>query len=115
MLRSKISIVAALAAGLLMFGQPVFSADEHGVAAASTKVEHQTAAVAYEKEATDLRLKAEKHMKESKHYKSGGNPKVPTDQIARHCESLSKQYSDAAKENDALAKLHRDMAAMVAK
>ena len=79
------------------------------------KCSHEAAASGYEKEAATLRQKAATHMKDGKTYQMGGNPKAPAGQLAKHCENLSKEYSGAATELDAMAKLHRDLAALVAK
>lgn len=113
MLRTKMSFVSAMAMALLVFGHPVFAADAASEAQASTKAEHVAAASSYTKEAAALREKAAKHLKDSKTYQTGGNPKFPIGQMSKHCESLSKQYSSAATELEAMAKLHSDMAAMV--
>jgi hypothetical protein len=116
MLRSKISIAAAIAAGLIVFGQPAVAAEEcckamAAAAQATTKSQHEAAAVAHEKEAATLREKAAIHKKDASTYRAGGSGKSPAGQLSGHCDKLAQQYSDAATEHDAIAKLHRDLAA----
>ncbi|MGE0114962.1 MAG: hypothetical protein AB7T07_08790 [Steroidobacteraceae bacterium] len=115
MLRTKMSIVSAITTALLVFGQPVFAADAASEAQASTKAEHEAAASSYTKEAAALREKAAKHLKDSKTYTVGraATQRPQFGQISKHCENLSKEYSKAATELEAMAKIHSDMAAMV--
>jgi hypothetical protein len=114
MLRSKLSILAAAATGLLVFGQPAFAAEGNGLAIAAqatTKAEHEAAATAHEKEGAAVREKAANHKRDAKTYLAGGNPKLAAGQIAKHCDKLSQQYTDVVAEHEAIAKLHRELAA----
>jgi hypothetical protein len=115
MLQLRMSLLAAVTTGLLGFVQPAFAEHHAPPTQASTSAEHEAAAGTYEKEAAKLRQKAAKHRKNAELYKLGGNPKAPTRQLVKHCENLADEYSDAAKELEDMARLHRDLAALVGK
>jgi hypothetical protein len=116
MLQSKMAIAAAIAAGLMVFGQPAVAAEDcckamAMAAQANTKSQHEAAAVVHEKEAATLREKAATHKKDASTYRTGGGGKSAAGQLSEHCDKLAQKYSDAATEHDAIAKLHRDLAA----
>ena len=102
-----------LALGLL-FGGDAFSAEtstamEQKIATAKTKADHESLAMSYEQEATELQVKADDHKAFGKAYSRIGGKQGP--QLVSHCNSLARKYGEAAQETTALAKLHRGLAA----
>jgi hypothetical protein len=61
-------------------------------------------AATYEKQAVELRARAEKHDKMAQMHKGGaGSQKTNHESIVRHCENIAKNLRAAADESDALA------------
>lgn len=79
------------------------------IAAAKTPAEHEAIAVAFEQEAERLEAKAKEHEAMAEAYSKRGPTKSRSSSMHAHCAKLSKQYSEAAAENRALAKEHRSM------
>ena len=77
---------------------------------AKTRADHEALAAFYEQEAKTAQAKAEEHKEMSKSYSKIGHL-VEKHNILQHCDRLVKNYQDAAKENLALAKLQRELAA----
>ncbi len=78
------------------------------IEAAKTPADHEAIAAYYEGEAAEMRAKVEMHRKMGADYKKlPHNNKIHFDQ---HCDSLSRNFTAAAKEYDALAKAHHEMA-----
>ena len=85
---------------------------EQQIIGAKGKGDHEVLAAQYEKEAKELQVKAQEHKKMAKAYDKadgyfGAEGKFD---MARHCNNIAQKYEDAAKENLALAKMHRSMA-----
>jgi hypothetical protein len=58
----------------------------------------------YEKQAVELRARADKHDKMAQMHKAGaGSQKTNHESIVRHCENIAKNLRAAADESDALA------------
>ena len=88
------------------------SAMEQQIIGAKSKADHEVLAAQYEQEAKGLQAKAQEHKQMAKAYdKADGyfGSKGKFD-MARHCNNIAQKYEDAAKENLALAKMHRSMA-----
>ena len=116
-----------LAAAVLILGGcpaegPVNSARlEPKIEAARTRADHQEIAAAYEQQAGVDREAMERHRKLARAYEQGwvwAPPRAGGASSARrenqtliaHCENLARMYQQAAEENLALAKQHRQMA-----
>jgi len=112
MISMKSILAAAALAAVLSSGVHAKDAGvtPEQIAAAQTPAEHEAIAAAYEQEATRLDAKAREHEKMAQAYKSGASKKGMEEASMRaHCSKLTKQYSDAAAENRALAQEHRAM------
>jgi DNA mismatch repair ATPase MutL len=104
------AIAASLTLGGYAFGagqEP--AALEQKIVAATTRADHESMAASYEQEAKTLQAKAEEHRQMAKAYGKIGFLKEKHN-LVQHCDSLVKKYQDAAKENLALAKIHREIA-----
>jgi hypothetical protein len=84
------------------------------IAAAKTPAEHQAIADAYAKEATNLQAMADAHRKMDSYYAEPGYLSAKRG-VQRHCRALVQSYEAAAKDADALAKMHHEMAEAAAK
>ncbi len=74
-----------------------------GAIAMAADTDAPTAAT-YEKQAVELRARAEKHDKMAQMHKGGaGSQKTNHESIVRHCENIAKNLRAAADESDALA------------
>jgi len=87
---------------------------EDMVKSAKTPEQHQAIADAYAKEAEDLRAQALAHRHMDSYY---AEPAYRSSKLGfpRHCRALEQSLDAAAKDADALAKAHRDMAQAEAK
>lgn len=111
---------AAVAATVLalvgIHEMPARAADDISVEAienATTALDHNAIADAYAKRAEEARQEAAKHRAMAKSYKGGPKyQKVMGTQGAGslHCDRLVEHYELVAKEADALAAMHREMA-----
>jgi hypothetical protein len=91
------------------------------IEAARTRADHQEIAVVYERQAESDRAAAERHRGLARAYEQGwvwNPPRVGGVSSARrenqnliaHCENLVRIYQQAAEENIALARAHRQLA-----
>lgn len=81
---------------------------EQRILDAKTPADHEALAVYYDKEAKDAHAKHATHMKMEEYYKK--NPALNKSGFSTHCDIIAANYEKAAKEYEALAKLHRDTA-----
>ena len=112
--------VAAVGLVVLLGGAPTFSAAaddkniEELVQNAKTAADHEAIAKLYDEEAVAARKKAEEHRKMGARYThfEAGNPKVQLAHfdMPKHCANLVKSYEAAAKDAEAMAAGHREMA-----
>jgi hypothetical protein len=105
--------VALLAVGALAY-LPFGSAQEEKnidqmIATAKTPADHEAIATYYEKEAQEARQKEAQHKEFSKSYSTIPVLKTKGSAVA-HCDAIAKKYADIAKDNEALAKMHKEMA-----
>jgi hypothetical protein len=117
-----------LAAAVLILGgcpaeEPVKSAGlEQKIEAARTRADHQEIAAAYEQQAGVDREAMERHHKLARAYEQGwvwappraggvSSGRRENKSLIAHCENLARMYQQAAEENLALAKQHRQIAA----
>jgi hypothetical protein len=109
-----------LAAAVLMLQAPVFAENmapgvsEDAVKSAKTPEQHQAIADAYAKEAANLRAQADAHRHMDSWYNEPGYRSSKLG-FPRHCRALAQNLETAAKEFDALAKAHHEMAEAAAK
>ena len=79
------------------------------VSAATTPADHRALAARYAAEAADARAKAEMHRKMAASYRKTGGAALKA-QLPEHCDALVNVYEGAAKEFEAMASAHREMA-----
>jgi hypothetical protein len=84
------------------------------IANARTPADHQAIGDAYAKEAEQLRAQAEAHRHMDSHYNEPGYLSAKLG-LQRHCRALVQSYESAAKDAEALAKAHREMAESAAR
>ena len=87
---------------------------EEALKSAKTPEQHQAIADAYAKEAENLRAQALMHRHMDSYYSEPGYHSSKLG-FPRHCKALEQSLGAAAKDADALAKAHRDMAQAEAK
>ena len=81
------------------------------IQSATTKADHEALAAHYEQEAKALQTKAAEHQGMAQAYtKSGGYVQTKSN-LLQHCQALAEKYQEAANENFALAKQHRELGA----
>ncbi len=87
------------------------SSMQQQIIGAKSNGDHEALAIQYENEAKELQAKAQAHKEMAKAYDKAGyfGPGGKFDTV-RHCNNLARKYEDAAKENFALAKMHRGLA-----
>lgn len=84
---------------------------EQAIEEANTRADHEALADHYQQEADALMEKAETHEKMAEKYAKTDYPKLGMEgEGERHCRSLARKYREAAEENLALAKMHRQLA-----
>jgi hypothetical protein len=107
-------VVIALGAVLSLAGTRILAAEDFdldkAIATAKTPADHEAIAAYFDKEAAEAQAKADNHAKMEDAYKKLGTALVEKQHLDQHCDRLSAAYAQAAKENRALAKAHRDMA-----
>ncbi|MGE0823490.1 MAG: hypothetical protein AB7G75_24365 [Candidatus Binatia bacterium] len=78
------------------------------IAEAKTPADHEAIAAYYEKQAQKAHQKHAKHEKMKERYEK--NPALNKSGFSTHCDLIAANYDKTAKEYEALAKLHKDMA-----
>lgn len=81
---------------------------------ASSRVDHEGLASRYEAQAAADAAAAKRHESYAATYRRNASPASGPQEhlvLAKRCENLARTYQQAADENTALAKLHRDLAA----
>lgn len=116
MTRRKIgtlALVAVMATGLALPNFRAAAADEMNIeqriSTAKTAADHEAIAAYYEEQAKAARAKVEQHKRMSADYKKAGGSIAKT-HLHEHCDGLVAIYNSAAKQYDALAATHRQMA-----
>jgi hypothetical protein len=114
-MRTGIMLAALLAAVLALPTTQARAADCGGldakIGAAKTAAEHEAIAACYEDLAKNAQAKADEHKKMAKAYSmSGIGNQATKTHFHQHCEALIHSYEAEAKEYDAMAKAHRQMA-----
>jgi len=90
------------------FAQEGKSIDQR-IADAKTAADHEAIAAYYEQEAQAAHKKHEEHLKLKASYEKTPHLASKTS-LPWHCSTIAENYNKTAKEYEALAKLHRDMA-----
>jgi hypothetical protein len=88
---------------------------EHQIENANSRVDHEDIASQYERQAEVDAAAARRHQGYAAIYRKNTSPRSGVQAhatLAQHCESLARIYRQAADENLALAKLHREQAAL---
>ena len=81
------------------------------IASAKTPADHEAIAAYYDGQAKELRQKVEEHRKMGAAYKrEGGGALLHKTHFDEHCATLTRIYNAGAKEYNALATAHREMA-----
>ena len=107
---------AVLAAAILTLGGCVAegplrpTALEQKIEAARTRADHEEIASLYEQQAGADKAAGERHRGLARAYGRSWTYRDEDANLARHCESLARTYQQAAEENLALAKAHRQIA-----
>jgi hypothetical protein len=113
-------VVVAVTAGLVMPACRAVAAQDVDVdkmiATAKTASDHQAIADYYKQQAKEARAQADTHKKMAQTYSMSSIGRQATKtHFHEHCEALVRNYEAEAKEYDALAKAHEDMAAKAAR
>ncbi len=113
-------MMLALIAGLVLPAYRAIGAEEMDIskmiATAKTSADHQAIADYYAQQAADARAKVAMHKKMAEQYSmSGIGNQASKTHFHQHCEVLIRSYEAEAKEYDALAKAHHDMAVKAGK
>jgi hypothetical protein len=83
------------------------------IASAKTAADHEAIAAVYERMAAAAKAESEMHEKMGGEYKKVGGGLIEKQHLDEHCRSLAELYAKIARENEALAKAHREMAKAV--
>jgi hypothetical protein len=113
-------MVLMLGVGLLVPAYRAVGAGEVDIdkmiATAKTTADHQAIADYYTQQAAEARAKVASHKKMAEQYSmSGIGNQATKTHFHQHCEALVRSYEAEAKEYDALAKAHHDMAVKAGK
>lgn len=85
---------------------------EQKIENASSPSDHDDIASEYERQASVDEAAAKRHLGYAATYRRNNSPRSGVqahENLARHCEALARTYQDAAAQNLALAKLHREL------
>ena len=80
------------------------------ISSAKTAADHEAIAAEYDRMAKAANEEAAKHVEMGAAYKKLGGALIAKQHIDTHCDALVKLYKKVAKENEALAEVHREMA-----
>lgn len=103
-----VSALAALPATALSDDASSASLEQVLIESASTPKAHQALAIYYTEKAAAARKDATYHRAMGKAYSGGKMTQV--EMMKNHCEKLATLSDDEAKEYDAMASMHRDLA-----
>jgi hypothetical protein len=104
-----LGVLAILAFSYLPFGSAQEGKSiEQMITEAKTPADHEAIAAYYDKEAQEAHKKHAEHQKMKEWYKN--TPVMSKGGFSTHCDSLISLDDKTAKEYEALAKLHKEMA-----
>lgn len=87
---------------------------EQRIENASSRVDHEELAAQYDRQAIVDAAAAKRHQGYAQIYRRNVSPRSGVEAhtaLAKHCENLARTYQQAADENNAVAQLHRQLAA----
>ena len=106
---AMIAVLTIVAFGYAPFGSAAEGKNlEHMITEAKTPADHEAIATYYEKEAQEARRKQTEHQQMRDEYAKIPVLKTKTGAVA-HCDAIAKKYEEIAKDNEALAQMHREM------
>jgi len=109
------TILAGTVAVFAGFATPAAAVSVEAVKNASTPADHEALAAEYDKEAADAHGEAAKHRKMAETYAAGVKYGKVTHSakgsMKLHCERLAEHFESVAQDAEALAGLHRQLAA----
>ncbi len=109
----KTSLSAILCSTALMSGAIAQTPAPPGIAeriiSAKTKADHEQLAADFAKQADADKSSAERHRKMAQAYATAPWAKGSGAGMVNHCKALIADYEKAAKQNTAMAKMHRDV------
>lgn len=108
-------VAALVAGGLLLQGCATQWTQrppglEQKIVNAHSRGDHDELAVIYEQQAEADRAVAKEHETRARTYRREPRYRGLNLSMAQHCEAIAREYRQAAEENAALAKLHREIA-----
>lgn len=109
---AMLTLVMVMSGTSVMAGSPVPANSIRAITTAKTRADHEGLAAYYDTEAARAEAKAKEHEGMGAAYQQG-TAKAPWRTAANHCDLLEDLYRKVAKENGALAKLHRDLASQI--
>lgn len=83
---------------------------EPKIVSAHSRGDHDELAVIYERQAEADRAVAKEHETRARTYRRAPQYRGLNLSMVQHCEAIAREYRQAAEENAALAKLHREIA-----
>lgn len=87
---------------------------EQRIEIASSRIDHEEIAAQYDRQAVVDAAAAKRHHGYAQTYRRNVSPRSGVQAhaaLAKHCENLARTYQQAADENNAVAQLHRQLAA----
>ena len=110
-------IAVALVLGSLVFLPRLAAAQTHekyleelAIEGADTPAKHEALAMHFHAKASDARAEAARHEAMAKSYRLGPHKGTEAAEMAQHCSKIAANEESTAKEFDALAKSHEEMA-----
>ncbi len=106
-------LISSLGLGQWVWSQVSISPEQldQSIIKAKSKADHESLAQYFEQEAKDVEEKAKRHQKLGEDYEKGGSYEKVKGFMLQHCNAMIRNYRQAAEDNLALAKMHRELAA----
>ena len=106
-----VALLTIMELGYLPFGSAAEGKSiEQMIAEAKTPADHEAIAAFYEKEAQGARQKYAEHKKLADFYAATPALKTKSGTLFAHCNAAAAKYEEIAKEYEALAQMHKEMA-----
>lgn len=106
-------LISSIGLGQRVWSQGAIAPEQldQSIIEAKSKADHESLAQYFEQEAKDLEEKAKRHQKLAEDYEKGGSYEKVKGFMLQHCNAMIRNYRQAAEDNLALAKMHRELAA----
>jgi len=106
-------LISSIGLGQWVWSQGAIAPEQldQSIIEAKSKADHESLAQYFEQEAKDLEEKAKRHEKLAEDYEKGGSYEKVKGFMLQHCNAMIRNYRQAAEDNLALAKMHRELAA----